>query len=75
VLRTSDADIVLAVITLSFAGSPGALPAVDREPRAALFVLKYLECTATDTGLKERVASTRKNILDHYAQYVKAGNQ
>lgn len=74
-LSTADADMVLAIITLSFAADPGALPAADREPRAGLFVLKYLECATADAGLKQRIADTRQQILEHYSKYLKAANQ
>lgn len=72
-LSASDADMVLVIITESFAGSPGT--AADREPRAALFVLKYLDCTTADPGLKQRIVDTRRNILEHYSKYLKAANQ
>jgi hypothetical protein len=46
-----------------------------KEPRTALFVLKYLESCTSDAKVKERISETRNRITDNFARYEKSGAQ
>jgi hypothetical protein len=58
-LTTSQADIILIVLNSAFGGIQAG---PDREPRTALFVLRYLESSTQDPGLLQRIEKTRKYI-------------
>jgi hypothetical protein len=68
----TDIDNVLGVLSSSFA-DPGMVAASDREPRTALFVLRCLDSSTTDTQLKQRIAETKNRILDRFTKYVRSG--
>ncbi len=59
-LRPDEVQSILDILTESFADPRLVENSGDREPRAALFVLRYLDATATDSALKTRIAETRK---------------
>jgi hypothetical protein len=60
-------DNVLVVLEGSFANPALVAIAGDREPRTALLLLRYLDLSTNDIGLKRRIADTRKHILAHTA--------
>jgi hypothetical protein len=68
----SEIDNVLVVLDSSFADPRAIDSSQDREPRAALFVLRYLDCYTTDIGLKKRIAETKNRIVNAFAQFVRS---
>jgi hypothetical protein len=64
-LTSKTIDNVLVVLEGSFAEPALVAIASDREPRTALLLLRYLYISASDTGLKRRIADTRKHIEAH----------
>jgi hypothetical protein len=50
---------VLLIVTLSFEAPKGIEIPADRQPRTTLFLLKYLECSTADPGLRAKIAETR----------------
>jgi hypothetical protein len=62
-LRPTEIDMILLILTWSFADPSGVKVVSDREPRAALFVLRNLESYTTDPALRERIAHTRNYVL------------
>jgi hypothetical protein len=65
----------LMVIEDSFADPRFVEAAADREPRAALLVLRYLDLSTNDAELKRHVVDTRKYIQDRYAVSQQATKQ
>jgi len=70
-LGTANIDNVLVVLDSTFA-DPGMIAASDREPRTALFVLRCLDSSTTDTQLKQRIADTRNRIIERFTKYVRS---
>ncbi len=70
-LTTSEMDMVLIVLDGAFGDPRGVQVGSDREPRTALFVLEYLDCSTKDPALKRRIADARKYVQDHYAKSIK----
>jgi hypothetical protein len=68
-LSEQQAGSVLAVLQLAFSSPKLVATPSDREPRAALFVLRYLEATAANAAVKQRVAEARSLILQNYEKY------
>jgi hypothetical protein len=58
-LNAADVDHILAVITMSFAAPKLIQVDSDRQPRTALFVLKYLDSLTVDPKLRKRIADAR----------------
>jgi hypothetical protein len=52
---------ILVVLNLAFGGVGTD---VDREPRTALFVLRHLELSTSDSQLKSKIARTRNYIQE-----------
>jgi len=50
---------VLLIVTLSFEAPKGIEIPADGQPRTTLFLLKYLECSTADPGLRAKIAETR----------------
>jgi hypothetical protein len=65
-------DDALEVITESFADPRLIQAASDKEPRTAMLVLKYLDLSTDNVGLKRHVANTRKYVQDRYAAALQA---
>lgn len=61
-------DMVLVVFSHSFAGIKQVENISDRQPRTALFVLRYLDTCTQDLELKKRIAYIRKYIQDEYTK-------
>ena len=57
----------LVVIEESFVDPSLVEGAGDRQPRAALLVLRYLDLSTKDVGLKKRIADTRRYVRDRYS--------
>jgi hypothetical protein len=72
-LGTTNIDNILVVLNSSFADPRLVDSASDREPRTALFVLRCLDSSTTDTQLKQRIAETRNRIMDRFTKYVRSG--
>jgi hypothetical protein len=66
-LTSRTIDNVLVVLEGSFADPALVVIAGDREPRTALLLLRYLDLSTNDIGLKRRIADTRKHVLAHTA--------
>jgi len=64
-LTSQTIDNVLVVLGGSFADPAHLAIASDREPRTALLLLRYLDISTSDVGLKRRIADTRKYIEAH----------
>jgi hypothetical protein len=65
---TAEIDSVLVVLNSSFA-DPSMVRASDREPRTALFVLRYMDSSTSDAKLKQRIADTRNRIMERFTKY------
>lgn len=68
-LSTTEIDSVLAVLSVSFADPALVETPADREPRAALFLLRYLDLLAQDSGTKKKISDTRAYVQQQFAQY------
>ncbi|MGA7915291.1 MAG: hypothetical protein WCA00_08660 [Candidatus Acidiferrales bacterium] len=68
-LRPEEIQSVLGILTESFADPRLVENPADREPRIALFVLRYLDATTTDTSMRAQIAETLRYILDHFSKY------
>lgn len=65
----------LDVITESFADPRLVQAERDKQPRATLLVLKYLDLSTNDVALKKHVAETRRYVEDRYAASLPATAQ
>jgi|SRR5579872_2833315 len=63
-------DATLTVLRSSFADPSLVRIADDRQPKTALFVLRYLDNSANDPALKKSIKETREFILQRYEKYV-----
>jgi hypothetical protein len=70
-LSSSDVENVLAVLTSAFSDPQMVQDLSDREPKTALFILQYLNSSASDLQLKARIAKTRSYVLERYERYGK----
>jgi hypothetical protein len=70
-LTISEMDGVLTVLGMAFGDPSMVQEAADRQPKTALFVLEYLDCSTSDPALKKRIADERKNVQDRYAKSIK----
>ena len=68
-LSEKQAESVLTVLQLAFSAPRLVTNPSDREPRVALFVLRYMEATATNAALKQQVTETRDRILQNCEEY------
>jgi hypothetical protein len=66
----SEVDSVLVVLDSSFADPRAIDVASDREPRAALFLLRCLELDTSDIQLKRRIGETKNRIVNVFAKFV-----
>ena len=64
-LTSQTINNVLVVLGRSFADPTFVAIASDRKPRTALLLLRYLDISTSDVGLKRRIADTRKYIEAH----------
>ena len=64
-LTSKTIDNVLVALEGSFADPALVEVASDREPRTALLLLRYLDISTSDIGLKRRITDTRKHIETH----------
>jgi hypothetical protein len=48
--------------------------ASDREPRTALFILRYLDLCTQDSALKAQIVEARKHITEQAAKGTKPGS-
>ena len=67
-LPVDQVDTVLAVIHLAFAAPQLVDEVSDREPRTALFLLRYLDLSTNDAGLKGRIAAEAQYVREQYAK-------
>ncbi len=65
-LTTSDVDTALVILTYSFAGPESVQIEADRQPRTALLLLRYFDCSIHDPRLKQDIARTKKYLEEHY---------
>jgi hypothetical protein len=65
----SEVDSVLVVLDSSFADPRAIDIASDREPRAALFLLRGLELDTSDIQLKRRIGETKTRIVNAFAKF------
>ena len=65
----------LAVIEDSFGELKLVEVTADKEPRAALLLLRYLELSAPDAESRKAIVDTRKYVKDRYATFLKATEQ
>lgn len=55
-------DSILLLLRDSFSDVSLIQEPSNREPRVALLVLRYLECSTQDPGLKRKIEETRKSL-------------
>ncbi|MGO9239661.1 MAG: hypothetical protein ACLQBJ_02535 [Bryobacteraceae bacterium] len=68
ILDDKQVEVALDILQTAFADL-SAVPALpDREPRAALFVLRSFDGSAHDPTLRNKIAVTRKMIVDAFAR-------
>ena len=68
-LSEKQTESVLAVLQLAFSAPRLVTNLPDREPRVALFVLRYLEVTTRNAALRQQVTETKTRILQNYEKY------
>jgi hypothetical protein len=61
-LTGQEASSVLDILWIAFAAPKLVENPSDREPRATLFVLRYLALDTTDPGLKRRIEEERNHM-------------
>lgn len=67
-LDNQQVEVALGILQTAFADL-SAVPALpDREPRAALFVLRFFDGSVHDSALRSKIATTRKMIVDAFAR-------
>ena len=64
-----DIQIVLVILRSSFVDPNGVEIKADREPRTALFVLRYLERSTPDEGMKKEITDTRAYLQEQFVKY------
>jgi hypothetical protein len=72
-LSNHEIETVLDMLDASFSDPTWVEVVPDREPRTALLVLRYLDCSTQDVALKRKVAETRKHILEEIAKPTNPG--
>jgi hypothetical protein len=68
-LSAEEIEAVLAVLSSAFADPSLVDTPADREPRAAFFVLRYLDLLAQDANTKKKIADTRGYVQQQFAKY------
>lgn len=68
-LNAGEIEALLAVLSSAFADPSLVDMPADREPRAALFVLRYLDLLAQDASTKKKIADTRGYVKQQFAKY------
>ncbi len=64
-----EVDTMLDMLLSSFSELGLIESAAEREPRTALFLLRYFDCVVYDAALKKKIADTRKSILAAFAKF------
>ena len=69
--KLDEIDIKMALVILrsSFADPSLVENEADRQPRAALFVLRCIERDAHDAGTKKEVTETREYLQEQFSVY------
>jgi hypothetical protein len=70
-VNSNTIDGVLVILSASFADPELIENVSDREPKTTLFVLRYLDLSARDPRVRERIGETRTHVLQHYKKYLK----
>jgi len=70
-LDKSDIEPILLILTLSYAEPRVVKVDSDRQPRATLLLLRYLDLATSDVKLREKIASTQAYVRDKYASSLK----
>ena len=55
-------DSAVYILNAAFSDATGIEFAPDREPRSALFVLRYLDLCTTDPALKAKIAQASERL-------------
>ena len=66
----SEMDMTLVVLTRAFADPTAVTTVADRQPKTALFVLAYFDSLTSDSGLKKRIADTKRYVQERYENSV-----
>ena len=64
-----EVDTMLDMLRSSFSELGLIESTAEREPRTALFLLRYFDCVVYDAVLKKKIADTRKSILEAFAKF------
>jgi len=64
-----EVDTMLDMLRSSFSELGLIESTAEREPRTALFLLRYFDCVVYDAALKKKIADTRKSILETFAKF------
>jgi len=70
-ISDTEANELLVFIADAFSDLQAVEVVANREPKAALFLLKYLDCSTQDPALKARIAATRQSVLSAYSKIVR----
>lgn len=73
-LDAQKTDMILVILTGAFSDPGGVRIVADRQPRAAVFVLRYLDLCTADPGLKKRIADTRHYIEVQYFKFTQGSS-
>jgi hypothetical protein len=68
-LSSSQVQDIIEILGYAFAEPRLVGNPADRQPRAALFLLSYLDTTVKDASLRVKIDDVRKHILDNYKRY------
>lgn len=71
-LTPTQVERILLVLNISFADLRSVEHEVDRQPRAALFLLKSLDASVRDSALKKKIDDTRRFVIDQAAKSAKS---
>jgi hypothetical protein len=63
-LSAAEVQSTLLIVDLSFSAPQLVTEELDRKPKAAMLLLKYLECETDDTRLKQKIVETRRSLGD-----------
>ncbi len=73
-LDAQKTDMILVILTGAFSDPGGVRIVADRQPRAAVFVLRYLDLCTADPELKKRIADTRHYIEGQYFKFTQGSS-
>ena len=62
-LSSPEIDLILLMVSDAFSDPSFIQVESDRDPRVSLLLLHYLECSAQEASVKDRIAATRKTLL------------